>query len=303
MVQALTAARATDEAIVGTSSTAEGGVVAALLLYMVDNYLIQGAVVSRETSAFSREALVVTTREELTSAAGPPRAGPARLEELGDRYTTYAPVLPVVKGLGSRQLSQVAMVGTPCQVRTIRKMQCLGMAPAHAIGYTIGLFCMESLSFDAHGRKRLEERLHIDLADVQRLVLKEDVGLVLGDGTIVHLPFEVTDEMARPSCRVCTEFANDYADIAVGGLGSPEGYATTLIRTEKGSRVYGGALRQGYIEEREFRDAAELRSEKARMLATVVAFAQRKRERGEARLKELGMEGDGGKPPTAWGVP
>jgi len=302
MVQALTAARATDEAIVGTSSTAEGGVVAALLLYMMDNYLIQGAVVSRETSAFSREALVVTTREELTSAAGPPRAGPARLEELGDRYTTYAPVLPVVKGLGSRQLSQVAMVGTPCQVRTIRKMQCLGMAPAHAIGYTIGLFCMESLSFDAHGRKRLEERLHIDLADVQRLVLKEDVGLVLGDGTTIHLPFEVTDEMARPSCRVCTEFANDYADIAVGGLGSPEGYATTLIRTEKGSRVYGGALRQGYIEEREFRDAAELRSEKARMLATVVAFAQRKRERGEARLKELGMEGDGGKPPTAWGV-
>jgi len=189
-------------------------------------------------------------------------------------------------------------VGTPCQVRTIRKMQCLGMAPAHAIGYTIGLFCMESLSFDAHGRKRLEDRLHIDLADVQRLVLKEDVGLVLGDGTTIHLPFEVTDEMARPSCRVCTEFANEYADIAVGGLGSPEGYATTLIRTEKGSRVYGGALRQGYIEEREFRDAAELRSERTKMLARVIACAQRKRERGEARLQELGMEGDGGKPPT-----
>ena len=47
-----------------------------------------------------------------------------------------------LKELESMRLSSVAMVGTPCQIRTIRKMQCLGVSPAHAIGYALGLFCM-----------------------------------------------------------------------------------------------------------------------------------------------------------------
>jgi len=51
--------------------------------------------------------------------------------------------------------------------------------------------------------------------------------------------------------------------------------------------VYSEALHQGYIEERTFTDLAELRSEKTRMFAMVVAFARQKQERGEARLEEL----------------
>jgi coenzyme F420 hydrogenase subunit beta len=123
---------------------------------------------------------------------------------------------------------------------------------------------------------------------VDRLVLEEDVGIVLADGRTVHVPYEEVEEIAQPACLACTEFANDYADIAVGGLGSSDGYATALIRTEKGHRVYTGALRQGYIEERVFADPAELRTERTKLTAKVVAFAQRKRERGEARLRELG---------------
>jgi len=180
-------------------------------------------------------------------------------------------------------------VGTPCQVRTVRKMQCLGVAPAQAIGYAIGPFCMESLSFDALGRKRLEDRLGIDLEDVAAVDAREDVVISLNDGTAVHVPYEEVEDIALPACLACTGFANDYADIAVGGLGSPDGYVTTIIRSEKGSRVYSGALRQGYIEEREFADPARSRIEQTKLLATVVAFAQRKRERGEARLQKIGI--------------
>jgi coenzyme F420 hydrogenase subunit beta len=286
-VQTITSARATDGAIL--SMAADGGVVTALLLYMLENYLIQGAIVSRKATPFTREPLIATSREELISAASFHVAGPSPPEEPGEEYTTYSPAIAAVKDLEGSRLSHVAMVGTPCQVKTVRKMQCLGIAPAHTIGYTVGPFCMESLSFDAPGRKRLEDRLHIDLADVARLDIRDDLGISLRDGTTIRVPFEAVDELARAACLACTEFANDYADIAVGGLGSPDGYATMLIRTEKGSRVFNGALRQGYIEERGFTDAAELRSERTKMMAKVVAFAHRKRERGEARLKELGI--------------
>jgi coenzyme F420 hydrogenase subunit beta len=285
--QDITSARATDDAILSVAT--DGGVVTALLLYMLENYLIQGAIVSRKTSAFSREPLIATTREELISAAGLPSAAPTHPQELRDAYTTYAPAIPAVKDLERGAFSYVAMVGTPCQVKTVRKMQCLGIAPAHVIGYTIGPFCMENLSFDALGRRKLEDRLHIDLADVRELGIQEDVAISLSDGTTAHVPLVEVDDVARPACLACTEFANDYADIAVGGLGSPDGYATTLIRTEKGSRVYNGALHQGYIEEREFADPAEQRSERTKMMARVVALARRKRERGEARLRELGV--------------
>jgi hypothetical protein len=54
--------------------------------------------------------------------------------------------------------------------------------------------------------------------------------------------------------------------------------------------VYNGALGQGYIEEKVFESPVELRSAKTRMLASVVALARRKRERGEARRRELGIE-------------
>jgi len=90
------------------------------------------------------------------------------------------------------------------------------------------------------------------------------------------------EEMAHPACRVCTEFANDYADIAVGKPDTPEGYAPIFIRTEKGGRAYSGALRQGYLEEKAFAHLAELRGEQTRMMARAVTLSRRKRERKEA---------------------
>jgi len=285
--QTITSARTTDDAILRVST--DGGVVTSLLLYMLGKHHIQGAIVSRKTAAFGRQPLIATTREELISAAGSHLAGSSHLEELGDNYTTWSPTISAVRGLESRHLQNVAMVGTPCQIGTVRKMQCLGILPARIISYTIGLFCMADFSFDVLARRKLEDRLRIDFADIDKLNIKEDLVISLSDGTILDVPFEEVDEMARPACLACVDFANAYADISVGGLGSPDGYTTTLIRTEKGNQVYNEALRQGYIEEREYRDPAELRSEKTEMIAKVVAFARRKQERGDARRRELGL--------------
>jgi coenzyme F420 hydrogenase subunit beta len=283
--EAVRSARATDEAI--RQAATDGGVVTSLLLYMLEKHLIDGAIVSQKTSIFGREPLIATTREELIGAAGSHFDSSSHLEALGDQYTTYSPTISAVRGLESRHVHRVAMVGTPCQIRSVRKMQSLGIVPAHIISYTIGLFCMENFFFNALARERLEKKLGINFEDIAKLNIKEDVLIILNNDTVLHVPFEEIDEMARPACLACTDFANDYADLSAGGLGSPAGYTTILVRTDKGNRVYGEALSQGYIEERKLGDLDERRSQEAQMVDKVVAFARHKRVRGEARHTEL----------------
>ena len=287
--QTIVSARATDESILSVAT--DGGVVTSLLLRMLERHVIDGAIVSRRTGIFSREPLVATTPEEIITAAGSQFSGTAHLEQLGQQYTTYSPTISAVKDLEGRRLHRIALVGTPCQVSTVRKMQCLHIIPADVITHTIGLFCVENLTFEAPAAERLMERWGVHLEEVVKLNIKDDLIFTVGDGRMVHVPLTEVEELARPACLACTEFANAYADISVGGLGSPDGYTTTLIRTDKGRQAYNDALRHGCIEERTFRDLGERRSEKTKMLAKVMAFARLKKERGTARRRELGLNG------------
>ena len=118
--------------------------------------------------------------------------------------------------------------------------------------------------------------------DIAKMNVKESFNITLTSGRTICIPFEELDDLARPSSLVCTEFANDFADLAAGGLGSPDGYTTILLRSDEGKTVYDGALLRGYIEERVLKGGVGSRSERAAMMARVVEFARWKRERGEA---------------------
>ncbi len=281
----VSSAQTTDSRIMGVCT--DGGVVTSLLSYLLENNLVNAAVVSKKKGLFSGEPIIATNRDDLISAAGSQFSESYHLEELGGKYTTYSPILSTVKALERRYLRDVAIVGTPCQLNTIRKMQILGILPAHLVKYAIGLFCIENFSFDDLARERLEKKLSINMEEIRKLNIKEDLILNFHDGIAVHIPLEEVDEVARPACFTCTDFSNEYADISAGGLGSPDGYTTTLVRSDAGETVFSEAINQGYIRELTFRDAEERRIEKTKMLAKIVSFARKKRRRAENRLKEL----------------
>jgi coenzyme F420 hydrogenase subunit beta len=292
--QRITSAQTTNKEV--KEICTDGGVVTSLLLYLLDRNLINGALVSKKTGRFARKAIIARKPEELIEAAGSTFSESLHLEELGGKYTTYTPILSTVKSLEKRYLRDIAVVGTPCQINAIRKMQCLGVLPAHLIKYTIGLFCIENFSFDDIARERLEKKLDINLEDVVKLNIKDDFIITLTKGVTIHVPLEEIHEVARPACFTCYDFSNEYADISVGGLGSPDGYTTTLIRTSVGATVYDEALRKGYILERTFEDAEESRLEKTKISAKIVSFSRRKKMRAKERLSELaGGEAIGGK--------
>jgi len=137
--------------------------------------------------------------------------------------------------------------------------------------------------------KEFARKHQVDMNDVTRVNVKEDFMLKLKSGVTLHIPLEEIETIARPACLACTDFANEYADISVGGLGSPDGFTTTLLRTIGGKRLFTEAVRRGYLTEKDKgKDKVADRAEKSRILGLVQSAAERKRARGEKRLSQMG---------------
>jgi coenzyme F420 hydrogenase subunit beta len=261
----------------------DGGVVTSLLMYMLDYNLIDGAVVSRFEGPFNRVPMIATDRADVLNSAGSDFSASTHVGVVGDKYSTYSPGAFALKELtSSMRAARVALVGTPCQVHTIRKMQCLNIVPSDMVKYTIGLFCMENFAFSPLAKREIEAKIGAGMGEIKKLNIKEDLIVTLTNGESIHVPFDVVHEFARPACLKCTEFANDFADISAGGLGSPDGYTTVLIRTEGGQRIYQGALRLRYIEERTYDSYREKADTQMRMVTKIIDFAKEKRARGES---------------------
>ena len=260
----------------------DGGVVTSLLMYMLDYNLIDGAVVSRFEGPFNRVPMIATNRIDVLNSAGSDFSASTHVGVVGDEYSTYSPGAFALKDLtSSMRASRVALVGTPCQVHTIRKMQCLNIVPSDMVRYTIGLFCMENFAFPALAKQEIEAKIGAKMDEIKKLNVKEDLIVTLIDGRSIHIPFSRIHEFARPACLKCTEFANDFADISAGGLGLPDGYTTVLIRNEAGQKIYQGALKLGYIEEQPYDSYREKADSHIEMATKIINFAGEKRERGQ----------------------
>jgi len=265
----------------------DGGVVTSLLLYLLDKGMIEVALVSRSKGPFQRAPILATTREEIISAAGSHFDESFSVVELGSRYSTYSPAMYELKRLRGTSTDRIAMVGTPCQIRTVRKMQVLGIIPADIIKYCFGLFCWENFSFNDPQKDKLEKKYDFDTDQVVKVNVKEDFSAYLRDGRVVRIPFEDIDALARPACFVCPDFSAEFSDISFGGLGSPDGYTSVVLRSEKGQEVYARALTEGYIEERKSPTAQKARSDRTKLKAMIVGFTQKKRTRAFRNFRKI----------------
>ncbi|MCK4239484.1 MAG: Coenzyme F420 hydrogenase/dehydrogenase, beta subunit C-terminal domain, partial [Candidatus Lokiarchaeota archaeon] len=100
----------------------------------------------------------------------------------------------------------------------------------------------------------------------------------------LYIEFSELHDIMRHACSVCKNFSNFYSDISFGGLGSKDGFTTSIIRTDLGEKIYKLAIDKGYIEE-----PPELNTsvEKSKMLAKIISFSRMKTKRAEDALKHL----------------
>ncbi len=280
--RAITSARTTEPKVAEVCT--DGGVVTSVLRYALKKRLIQGALVSKRIGPFIRQPFLATNPEELIEAAGTHFDEVQHLDQFGKEYSTYSPTIQEIKKINQLRLDRIALVGTPCQIYTVRKMQTLNIVPADSIVFTVGLFCMENFSFDTKAKKALEKKLGVKIDDIAKLNIKDDVIMTATSGAVHHLPFEAVDEVARPACMACPDFANDFADISVGGLGSPDGYTTTVIRTGIGQKFYNGTKQDRMLKELGFRGKEKAKLHRTELVAKITAFTRRKKTRARATL-------------------
>ncbi len=237
----LAVAQAKDERILKVCQ--DGGVATALLLFALENGLIDGAIVSgisREKQFYPSPKLATSLKEILECA--------------GTRYSYSPNILALADGLKQKK-ANIAFVGTPCQIRAIRKMQMAGLKKYTApLKFVIGLMCSECFNYEGLMENHIQKTLGINLNDIKKMNIKGKM-LVTTKSGVQAIPLAEVKQYTRKSCSFCDDFSSELADISTGGLGL-DGWTFTIIRTEKGEELFSNAEKAGAIKTRNVNEEA-----------------------------------------------
>lgn len=271
----VTSASTTDQALKAVAS--DGGVVSAYIIYLLEQDLIDGAILSRASADWGHENVIATTPEEVKACAGS-RFNPhgSLRDDAGRVYN-----LPLISFLRQHRWEaemRLAAVGTACQVHTLRKMQAINVYPANMVKYVVGLFCFENITLSPAKVDLFEEISGVSIADIQKLNLKDHFMITLGSGETRHVNLEELISISNPSCRICSDYSNRLADLSVGGHGSPEGFTTAVLRSPTGAETFDGAVKAGYIAEYDqlFPGGADSAATQQRLADSIVDLCRRK---------------------------
>ncbi|WP_309492068.1 Coenzyme F420 hydrogenase/dehydrogenase, beta subunit C-terminal domain [Candidatus Hecatella orcuttiae] len=230
-------ARALKDEILKRAS--DGGVVTAILAYALEKGIIDSAVVSglKPGEQWRPIPRVVDTYEDL-------------LKAMGTRYSTSPTLLGLRSAVEEWDKERVAVVGVPCQIKAIRRMETSPYGIRKLTERTvlkIALFCYESLYHQA--LMTYLESKGVDLNRITKFSIREGKFRVRANGEeVLNVPIKELKDQFRPNCLQCIDFTGEYSDISVGSVGSPEGWSTVLIRTEQGKKIFQGAAEAGFIE-------------------------------------------------------
>jgi coenzyme F420 hydrogenase subunit beta len=231
------ALKAKDAKITGV--TQDGGVVTALLCYAMDKGIIDGALVAgKSDQAWLPKPTIATTKEEIIAAAG-------------TKYT-ISPVVSVLKDAAREYgLDKIAVVGTPCQMYAVRKMQLYPFGGRHIpdkIALTIGIFCTENFSY-AGLKTVIEDHCKVPIESVTKMEIGGGKFKVKG-AKEVAIPIKETHKYEQESCHVCSDLTAEFADIGTGSIGTPDGWSTVFTRSTKGKDLLAKAMADGLFEKK-----------------------------------------------------
>jgi coenzyme F420 hydrogenase subunit beta len=208
--------------------------VTAILIFALKNNLIDSAIVakSEKERPFLPHPFLATTVEEI-------------LQSAGTKYF-YSPNILAIATAIEQKKNSVAFVGTPCQIRAIRKMQLAGLKKYVApLKLLIGLACSECFIYEGLMENHIHGKLGIDPHRIKKINIKGKM-LVTLDHETVAIPLAEAKQYARKSCHFCKDFSSELADISMGGLGL-EGWTFAIIRTEKGEELFSAAEEAGAV--------------------------------------------------------
>ncbi|MCX6680373.1 MAG: Coenzyme F420 hydrogenase/dehydrogenase, beta subunit C-terminal domain [Methanothrix sp.] len=199
----------------------DGGMVTSILRRGIEAKLLDAAVVAQKNKRCGANAALVDETESI-------------LQAKGTKYVRVSVIAPLLEAL-ERGKRRIAVVGTPCQIRAVRKLQRQGYFNDAEI-FLIGLFCFESFDYESL-KSRMGELFGIDLDKAEKTQIARGKFIVTVGGKEYSCPVRVLKSQVRAGCQFCGDLVNRLADISIGSIGSEEGYSTVIVRSERGARL------------------------------------------------------------------
>jgi coenzyme F420 hydrogenase subunit beta len=195
------------------------------------------------------EPKIATTRAEVLEAAQ-------------SKYTVV-PNSALLSEAAHRGFNRLGIVGLPCHIHGIRKMQMSGKPKTvlSKIKFTIGIFCGSNQSHKTT-EWLIAKGAGIPLERVEKFEYRaglesQDIRVTTRDGKIKVIPKEIYtrafSKMQRERCTVCWDFSAELADVSLGDIFLPIGnmklpnLSAILTRTKQGEALVDGAEKNGYI--------------------------------------------------------
>jgi len=213
----------------------DGGFVSAMLIWLLKNDYIDGALVSgvEEDDKWKAKPAVVTNREEVLATAG-------------SRYTYCANplALPEAKEKG---LSRLALVGMGCQTSSPPVMwdRKAGKVSKPFL-FNIGLLCSKTFD-DAIFSELFEAKYGLKKEDMVKMNIKGAFQIWMKDGSFHEIDLKECHGWTRTGCKNCPDFAAEHSDIATGGIGKDNDWTLTIVRTELGEEVINRMIADNVI--------------------------------------------------------
>ena len=230
-------ARATDESLVENGQ--DGGFVSALLIYALENDVIDAALVSGlegDGSTWRAVPQVARSREDV-------------IETAKSRYTYSANLLAYPEA-AEGGAERIALVGMGCMASAPGAMQSRKAGKlARRLCLTIGLMCSKTFD-DSIFEELFEAKYGIKRADILKMNIKGVFQIWTTDGHFHEVPLKEAHAFTREGCKQCPDFAAEHADISTGGIGAFGDWTLVIVRTDQGRELMNAMKENGLIETR-----------------------------------------------------
>lgn len=206
-----------------------GGVATALTLFALDSGVAGAAVLAGGSPTAFPRPVIARDREGVLAAAG-------------TKYSACPTLEPLSRLLRDGR-ERLAVVGRPCQVAALRKLE--ARAEGASLSLLIGVFCFWAL---APGFYRFLAA-RADLVRASKIDIPKEGGVVFSlNGRTAQVPLEEVRPFIRASCQTCFDPTSEWADLAVGSTEYDPAWNTLVARTTRGQALVDAAVDAGVIE-------------------------------------------------------
>jgi len=244
-----------------------GAVVTSLLKYGIENKVFDSAIVSQgepENPAKPKPSVALVP-DDILSAVGSKFFPSSVAKAYGG----------AVYGYGK---TQIAFVGVPCHILALRKLEAWQHKISGNLKITIGLFCFGSFSLSPL-LEHITKKYKIKPSEIKQMRLSAKF-VVQTEKETIRIPMSEIEEHILPSCRTCTDFTSELADISVGSAYPLKEWSTVIIRTKAGADFFYNAVENGIIN-------TWVIEKEPTVIERVIVAAMQKRENALRESKEM----------------